>query len=111
MLFNGIVSIWFIRVISPYYYFLNVMSQNLGSLPPLLMCDVIYGWPLTVKEVLVRKHAGVTISSARQSFSIAGFLRQSKSINKLTKKKEENQKCVLTACKGATIINYIATNW
>ena len=35
MLFNGIVSTWLIRVISPYYYFWNVMSQNLGSLAPL----------------------------------------------------------------------------
>ena len=60
MFFNGIVSIWLIRVISPYYHFWNVMSQNLGSLPPLshsvtlrrtppppLTCDVIYGFPLT----------------------------------------------------------------
>ena len=59
MLFKGIVSIWFIRVISLSYYFWNVMSQNLGSLPPLvtqchtsstpsapLMRDVIYGYTL-----------------------------------------------------------------
>ena len=49
MLFNGIVSIWFIPVISPYYYFWNVMSQNVTLSrppPPPLTCDVIYGCPL-----------------------------------------------------------------
>ena len=60
MLFNGIVSIWLIRVITPWYYFWNVMSQKLGTLPPPchtmlhfvdpppspLTCDVIYGCPL-----------------------------------------------------------------
>ena len=33
MLFNGIVKIMLIFVISSEYCFLNVMSQNLGSLP------------------------------------------------------------------------------
>jgi len=71
MLFNEIVSIWLIRVISPSYYFLNVMSQNLGSVFPLshnvtlsrspsapLTFDVIYGCPLTWANIVEVRRIG-----------------------------------------------------